>query len=86
MTTYSLISLSEVDTASIGLNGGCVRMSGTPNLALHWDADKQGRAVEKRRVPAAALCFNSEPNAQRAAKAIAHAASLCGAQGNKQPF
>ena len=53
-------------------------------LAVTFDA--RGGASEGQRAATYQVCFDSSENAERAAKALAHAAALCGAGTKSEPF
>lgn len=89
-----LFALHEINRATIAVTShasmACVETKGGPHLTVEMVDDGSGddpddlKAGESR--PALSLCFDTAESAQRAAKALRHAAELCGAADEKEPF
>ena len=87
VNTSSLLALSQLNTATIGVRDGssCVSASGSSST---WLAVKlEGNvATEGKWSPAGSICYVNREQATRAAKAISRLAELCGAQNRPEPF
>lgn len=85
--TY-LWALSRANVGRINIGGterNCVVASGADDFVLHIEVDKDAQH-ETGRGSLGVFCLASEEAATRAARAIAHAAELCGAINKPEPF